>query len=137
MANANEKSAPVQMLDSLSAYEFQVEIDGQVISGVFGVHGLTSYTAEGERPPLLITKMVQRDPNTPTNRWIQETQQATQNPTRDVTIVAMDEGTATRRWTYQQAYITQISYSDFNTALSELVEEQITIRAAAVKEDWI
>ena len=64
VANANDKSAPVQMLDSLSAYEFQVEIDGQVISGVFGVHGLTSYRRKASAA-LLITKIVQREPNTP------------------------------------------------------------------------
>ncbi len=142
--------APAAMVDSLSAYEFQVLLDGVVVSGIFSVRGLTSFTLESERPPLVISKMVQRDPNTPFNRWIRETLQARRPggpvsthadlaslPTREVAIVAMDEGKETRRWVYEKAVITQVSYSDFDTSLSELVAEHITIRAANVTERWV
>jgi hypothetical protein len=130
---------PGQMVDSLSAYEFQVQLDDEIVNGVFSVQGLTSFAGEGELPPLLITKMVKRDRDTPFNRWIRETQQAAGGalPTRNVVILAMDEGTETRRWTYQNAHIVRVGYSEFNTALSELVEERITIRAEKVVEDWL
>lgn len=140
--------APAAMVDSLSAYEFQVMLDGVVVSGIFSVSGLTSFTLEGERPPLVIAKMVQRDPNTPFNRWIRETLSRKSQgpiptpaelgavPLRELAIVAMDEGRETRRWIYEGAYITQVSYSDFDTSLSELVAERITIRARNVSEQW-
>lgn len=125
----------MKAIDSLSAYEFEVEIDGQSVSGIFSVSGLTSYAGEGDRPPLVITKMVQQDPETPFNVWTRATL-AGDRPTRDLAILAMDEGKETRRWVYRGAYITQISFSDFDTASSELVAERLTIRAERVEEIW-
>ena len=125
----------VKAVDSLSAYEFQVEIDGTVATGIFAVQGLTSFALDGEYPPLVITKMVQQDPARPFNAWTRETQGGGK-PTREIAIIAMDEGVETRRWIYRSAYITHIGFSNFDTSLSELVEEQITIRAEAVEEVW-
>jgi hypothetical protein len=125
----------IKAIDSLSAYEFQVELDDQPISGVFSVRGLTSFVLEGETPPLVITKMVQQDPQNPFNAWTRETLSRSR-PTHDIAVVAMDEGVETRRWVYRNAYITQISFSDFDTASSELIEERLTIKAQSVEEIW-
>ncbi len=122
-------------VDSLSAYEFQVELNGQIVGGVFNVHGLTSFILAEDMPPVVIAKMVQRDPGLPFNRWIRETL-AGGRPTRDLAIVAMDEGYETRRWVYRDAFISRISYSDFDTGLTELVEERVEIRADRVEEIW-
>jgi hypothetical protein len=122
-------------IDSLSAHEFQVEVNGKVAAGVFSVHGLTSYVADGELPPLTITKMVQRDPATPFNEWARETLKG-KAATRDVAIIALDEGHETRRWVYRKAKITGVSFSDFNSALNELVAEAITVVATRVEEVW-
>ena len=125
----------IKSIDSLSAHEFRVELNGKVATGVFGVHGLTSFAANGELPPLTITKMVQRDPNTPFNVWVRETTKD-KPAARDLAIVAVDEGVETRRWVYKNAVITQISFSDFDSAMSELVAERITIKADHVEEIW-
>ncbi len=102
---------------------------------MFSVHGLTSFVAGGEIPPLTITKMVQRDPATPFNAWTRETMQGGHAP-RDIAVVAVDEGQETRRWVYKGAVITAIEFSDFDSAMSELVAERITIKAASVDEIW-
>ncbi|GAB4574580.1 MAG: hypothetical protein Kow0077_21850 [Anaerolineae bacterium] len=122
-------------IDSLSANEFQVEINGTVVEGIFSVRGLTSFMLDGDLPPLVISKMVQRDPNNPFNVWTRETLKG-KRAARDVAIVAMDEGEETRRWVYRKAHITAINFSDFDSGRSELVEEQITIKAAKVEEIW-
>lgn len=128
-------SANIQAVDSLSAYEFQVEINGEPISGIFSVSGLTSFREDDIYPPLVVAKMVQQDPTTAFNVWTRETV-AGKTSVRDVAIVAMDEGTETRRWVYKNAYITAIEFSDFDTASSELVEERITLKAERVEEHW-
>ncbi len=128
-------STRIRAVDSLSAYEFQIEIDGQPVSGIFAVKGLTSFVLDGDLPPLVITKMVQQDPSTPFNTWTRATMAGGQ-PTRNLAVVAVDEGVETRRWIYHHAYITAIRFSDFDTASSELVEEQITIQAERVEEVW-
>lgn len=124
-----------RVVDSLSAYEFQVELNGQPVSGIFSVSGLTSFVGEGALPPLTIAKMVQQDPRAPFNVWTRETLNGDRSR-RDVAIVAMDEGVETRRWVYRDATISRISFSDFDTASSELVEERIVIQAALVEELW-
>lgn len=125
----------MKSIDSLSAHEFQVAINGTTLEGIFSVQGLTSYTESAEVPPLTITKMVQRDPDSPFNAWARETRGG-KRPTRELSVIAMDEGTESRRWVYKDAYITEISFSDFDTARSELVAERIEIRAAVVEEVW-
>lgn len=132
---SEQPETAIKAVDSLSAYEFHVELNGEVVDGIFSVHGLTSFTLEGEMPPLVISKMVQQDRNNAFNTWTRETMEGGR-PTREVAIVAVDEGLETRRWVYHNAYITAISFSDFDTALSELVEERITIRAQRVEEIW-
>jgi hypothetical protein len=132
---ATESLAGVKAVDSLSAYEFKVELDGQPVGGIFSVAGLTSFALAGDFPPLVITKMVQQDPNTPFNAWTRASR-AGGKPTRNLAIVAMDEGVETRRWVYHSAYITAISFSAFDTASSELIEEKITIQAERVEEIW-
>ncbi len=125
----------LKSVDSLSAYEFHVELNGAVIGGIFSVQGVSSFQLEGDIPPLVIRKMVQRDANLPFNVWGRESQGGGK-PTRELAVVAMDEGVETRRWVYKGAYIVSVSFSDFDTARSELVEEQVTIKAESVEEVW-
>lgn len=125
----------IKAVDSLSANEFQVELNGTPVAGVFSVSGLTSFAMGENFPPLTITKMVQQDATIPFNVWTRATL-AGGKPVLDLAIVAVDEGEETRRWVYRDAYIVRISFSDFDTALSELVAEQITIKADRVEEIW-
>ena len=137
----------VRVVDSLSTNEFHVEINGQIVTGVFSVSGLTPFRLsvdEAGRPvkveqaSLVVTKMVQQDPNLPFNSWVREAVRAQGKvlPTREIAIVAMDEGVETRRWVFQNAWISEVLFSDFDTALEYLVEERITIRHSGVVELW-
>lgn len=136
-----------QTVDSLSANEFHIEINGQIATGIFAVAGLATFglkldekykPVDFEYPALIITKMVQKDPNLPFNQWVREAIQArgTVLPTREIAVVAMDEGVETRRWVYHNAWISNVSFSDFDTALEYLVEEKITIQHGGVEEVW-
>ncbi len=138
-------------LDSLAANEFQVWLDGVLVSGVFSVRGLTPYSIQplktfwGLIPlpssltnkPVVIAKMVQRDPNLPFNRWVRDT---LANPTgkvmREVHIVALDEGRETRRWVLRNAWISEISYSDFDSGSDQLVEERFTLQHGGITVLW-
>lgn len=141
-----ESNANVQVTDSLSSNEFIVEINGERISGIFAVTGLSSYKLRMEDgkpvgmdfPPIVITKMVQQNPALTFNQWTRETVAArgTRLPTRDISIVAMDEGIETRRWIYRKCWISAIEFSDFDTALDFLIEERITIEHGGVEEIW-
>ena len=135
-----ETSASIQAVDSLSANEFRVEINGAVASGIFGVSGLHSRKVDLEagklvNQPVLITKMVQRDPDLPFNAWIRET---LTNPTvkivRQIAIVAMDEGIETRRWTLKDAWISAVGYSDFDSGSDQLIEERVTVQHSGIEE---
>ena len=137
----------VRMVDSLSANEFHIEINGQIVTGVFAVSGVTPFKLHVDDngkpvgvkyPPLVITKMVQQNPGLPFNSWVREAVQArgTVLPTREISVVAMDEGTETRRWIYHNAWISEVTFSDFDTALEYLVEEKITIQHGGVEEVW-
>lgn len=136
----------VQAVDSLSSNEFIVEINGSRVSGVFAVTGLSSYKLKMEDgkpvgmdfPAIVITKMVQQDSSLPFNQWTRETVAArgTRLPTRDIAVVAMDEGVETRRWLYRNCWISSIEFSDFDTALDFLIEEKITIQHGGVEEIW-
>lgn len=139
---ATISSSRVDALDSLQANEFHVEIDGERVSGVFRVDGLTSFMlgADGvETPPITVTKMVQRDANIPFNRWLRETVEAgsTENrPTRTLHVVAVDDGEETRRWTLAGAHITSVRYDTFDTSSSDMVEEVITVAYRTLTETW-
>lgn len=145
-ARAQASGKGVQAVDSLSANEFAVELNGERISGIFAVSGLSSYCLKMEDgkpvgmdyPPIVITKMVQQDPNLPFNQWTRETVAArgTRLPTRDISIVALDEGVETRRWIYRNCWISSIEFSDFDTALDFLIEERVHIRHGGVEEVW-
>ncbi len=145
-ARAQASGQGVQAIDSLSANEFSVEIGGDKVTGIFAVTGLSSYHLKMEDgkpvgmdfPPIVITKMVQRDPNLPINQWTRETVAArgTRLPTRDVAIIALDEGAETRRWIYRNCWISSIQFSDFDTALDFLIEEKVHIQHGGVEEIW-
>ena len=130
--------------DSLAANEFNVELNGEVVNGVFRVSGFASYRLDeggnSFRTPFRISKMVQRDGNNPFNSWIRETLDAKNSPdhrpTRTIAVVAIDDGLETRRWTVNGAWIQAIEYSDFDTGSFEMVEEIITIGYNDIDETW-
>ncbi len=124
-----------ETVDSLVANEFAFEIDGEVVQGMFTVSNLVTYTSDGETFPFEVSKMVQRDPNTPFNSWHRETIDG-KNPTRTVAVVAIDDGVETRRWTFSGAKIQSIRYSAFDTASNEMVAEIYTIAYDSVAESW-
>jgi phage tail-like protein len=81
--------------------------------------------------------MVQRDPNLPFNRWIRDTlTNPTGKVTREVHIVAMDEGRESRRWVLRRAWISEISYSDFDSGSDQLVEERLTLQHDGITMLW-
>jgi phage tail-like protein len=146
MTDAPVSDDHMKMIDSLSANEFAIEIDGQEATGIFRVSGLVSFklntkTAQTklETEPFQISKMVQRDPNLPFSQWLRATFDAgddIERPTRAVAVVAIDDGVETRRWTVTGAYITEVSYSEFNTASGDLIEETVTIEYEALEAVW-
>ncbi len=139
-------SSRLDALDSLTANEFAVEIEGEVATGIFRVSGLTTFKLEmkpGEtkptKAPIKIAKMVQRDAKLPFNQWLRETIEAGDDsvrPTRTLAVVAIDNGVETRRWTFEKAYISAIEYSDFDNGSGELVEETLTIHFDSLTETW-
>ncbi|MEO8394140.1 MAG: phage tail protein [Chloroflexota bacterium] len=143
---ADETTALAIHIDSLSANEFEVRIEGEPVKGVFKVSGLLPFKLEVKpaltklvRDPFKISKMVQRDPNTAFNRWVRETIGAKDDivrPTRTVDILAIDDEEEIRRWTIVGAWISEIGYSEFNSASSDLIEETLTIRYDDVTETW-
>lgn len=130
-------------VDSLIANEFAFEIDGEAVSGVFGVSDLVTYATNenGERvkPPFKVSKMVERDGNNAFNKWLRETMNARDNgdkPSRDVTVVAVDDGVETRRWTAKSAWIQSVSYSAFDSGSFEMVAETFLIGYVDIEETW-
>jgi phage tail-like protein len=136
----------IHALDSLCANEFAVEVEGEKIPGIFRVSDLTSFKLDTGgsalkivSEPFKITKMVQRDGNSVFNRWLRETVNAkdsAKRPTRTVAVMAIDDGVETRRWTVNGAWISEISYSDFNSGSFEMVEETVTIHYDSIDESW-
>lgn len=137
----------LKAIDSLSANEFAVEVDGERVDGIFRVSNLVSFKLDIKTTTALkpikeafkVVKMVQRNPNTPINRWIRETVGAKADivrPQRTLTILAVDDGVEIRRWTVNGAWISGISYSEFNTGSGELVEETLTIEWDSIDESW-
>lgn len=126
-------------LDSLCANEFAVEVNGERVEGVFRVSGLTLFKSGGIEDSVLITKMVQRDGNNVINRWLRETinaQGTEAHATRTVSVIAMDDGTETRRWTLENAWVTGVSYSDFNSGSTEMIEECIRVQYDTLRLAW-
>ncbi len=128
-------------VDSLVANEFTLELAGKPVAGIFKIAGFVSFARDenGKRikPTFEISKMVQRDPKNPFNQWIQDTT-ASRNggdaPRRDLALLAVDDGVITRRWTVKGAFITRISYSDFDTASSDMVSETVTLGYNDIEE---
>ncbi len=143
---AEETSALVVHIDSLSANEFQVMVDDEQVKGVFRIIGLLPFKLEVKpaltklvREPFKLSKMVQRDPTLAFNQWLRETIDAKDDivrPTRTLHILAVDDGVEIRRWTVEGAWISEVSYSDFNSASSDLIEETLTIRYEDITETW-
>ena len=137
-----ETSSGIRAIDSLSANEFHVEIDGVIATGIFGVSGIASRRVDHNagrlvNQPITLTKMVQQDPKLPFNQWTRETlANPTGRVTRQIAVVAMDEGQETRRWVFKDAWISDISFSDFDTSRDELVEERLVIQHHGVEEVW-
>ena len=91
-----ESSTGIKALDSLSANEFHVEIDGTTATGIFGVSGIFSRSVDLSagrlvNPPITITKMVSRtgDPLQPVDG--ETLANPTTRVTRQVAVVATDE----------------------------------------------
>lgn len=134
-------------IDSLSANEFRIEIDDVVVDGIFKVIGLTPFKLEvrqsaalkAVKDPLQIVKMVRRDPTNPINKWLREstdTQTDIMRPTRTIAVIAVDEGEEVRRWLVKDAWISGVSYSEFDSGLGELVQETLTIQWESVETVW-
>ena len=137
----------IQAVDSLVANEFEVQIDGQAVTGIFSIKELVSFKLDVKtttsikkmRSPFKITKMVQRDPQSIFNQWIRETFAAGDDisrPMRTITILAVDDHVPTRRWIVKKAWISEIRYTDFNSGSSEMIEETLTIEYDDIEEDW-
>ena len=137
----------VQAIDSLVANEFEVRLDDELISGIFSISGLVSFKLDVRvttaikkmQEPFTITKMVHRDPYAPFNHWIRDTFAAQDDivrPRRTVTVTAVDNGVPTRQWIVKEAWISEVSYSDFDSGSSEMIEETITIQYKDIDEHW-
>ena len=137
----------IQAVDSLVANEFEVEIDGQPVTGIFSVKDLVSFKLDVKtttaikkmKSPFKITKMVQRDPQHVFNQWIRDTFAAGDDivrPTRTITILAVDNHVPTRRWTVNKAWISEIRYTDFDSSSSQMIEETLTIEYEDIEESW-
>jgi hypothetical protein len=130
-------------VDSLIANEFELHISGENVGGVFGVRNLVTYATDvaGNRvlPPFEVSKMVQRDGNNAFNKWLRETTSARHGgdkPRRDVTVLAVDDGVVTRKWMAKNAWITKVSYSDFDSASFEMIAETIVISYDDLEEEF-
>ncbi|MBI1282236.1 MAG: hypothetical protein GC179_29185 [Anaerolineaceae bacterium] len=134
-------------IDSLSANEFRLEIEGEVVDGIFKIIGLTPFNLEFKqssalkalKDPIKIVKMVRRDPNNVVNRWQRESIAShtdIMRVKRTVEVVAVDDGEEIRRWLIKGAWISGISYSDFDTGSGELVQETLTIQWDSVETVW-
>ena len=140
-------SPAAQAVDSLSANEFAVELEGVPAAGIFRVSGLVTFKLDVKpsltkvvRDPFKIVKMVQRDFDLPFNRWVRETVGARDDivrPLRTLEVVALDDGIETRRWKIIGAWISEISYSDFDSGSSELIQETLVIQYEDVEETWM
>lgn len=134
-------------VDSLVANEFEVELDGQKVAGVFRISGFVPFKISGSTPtqmqpvhePFVLAKMVQRDGKNAFNKWLRETvaaKNSSERPRRTLAIVAVDDGVETRRWTARSAWICEVRYSDFDSASNLMVEEIFTIHYDAIEETW-
>ena len=147
MSTRSSATKSTKHIDSLSANEFRVELDGEVVDGVFKIIGLVSFKLEVKqasalkmmKDPIQIVKMVRRDPNNVFNRWLRESisvQTDIQRATRTLTVIAVDDGEEIRRWLIKGAWISAVSYSDFDSASGQLVEETLTLQWESIETQW-
>jgi hypothetical protein len=138
----------VKQVDSLSANEFAVELDGVRLEGIFKISGFIPFKLDVKpvnqlkqvQDAFKIVRMVRRDPAEPMNAWLRDTVSAGADiarPKRTLTIIAVDDGLEIRRWTLSDAWVSEIAYSEFDTGSSELVQETLTIRWDSVQETWL
>ena len=133
----------LQAVDSLCANEFDFEIEGESVTGMFRVTGLTPFKLDDDgnpvKLPFEVAKMVERDGNNAFNKWLRETianRDSGVRPTRNIAVIAVDDGVETRRWTAKGAWIKEIRYSSFDSASFEMVEEIFTIMYDSIEETW-
>lgn len=146
-ASAIIPAGTMQAVDSLVANEFHIEINGEPVTGIFRVSGLISFKLETKltntlkriHEPFKLTKMVQRDPLNLINTWVRETFKADADivrPIRELTVVAVDDGVVVRRWIVRKAWISEITYTDFNTGSAEMIEETLTIQHDGIEDSF-
>lgn len=133
-------------IDTLSANEFAVFLDGEAIQGVFTISGLAPFRLDvtpslikAMRSPLRLSRMLQKDPTLPFNRWLRESAEAGDDvvrPLRTLDIVAMDEGVESRRWSVIGAWVSEIAYSDFDSGSGELIQEKLVIQYDRIDTIW-
>lgn len=135
-------------IDSLTSNEFAIELNDERLTGIFRVTGLSPFKLEVKtttqlkaiKEPFQIVKMFQRDPANPINVWMRETAAAGVDivrPSRTITVLALDGGMEVRRWIFKGAWISAVSYSDFNTGSGDLIEETLTIQWDDVEIGWM
>ncbi len=126
-------------IDGQLAKEFGLEIDGQRVSGILAIRGLVAFRLDVRtttairklQEPFKITRMVQHDLQHPCNVWVRETFDAGEDivrPARTLCLLALDKGVETQRWTVYDAWISEVSYSDFDSSSSDILEETLTIQ---------
>lgn len=146
-SSAMQASAYRATIDSLTANEFAVEVNGERLNGIFRVTGLsplkldvkTTTQLKAIKEPFQIVKMFHRDPANPINAWMRETVAVGVDivrPSRTLSVIALDGGVEVRRWVFKGAWISAVSYSDFNTGSGELIEETLTIQWDDVEIQW-
>jgi len=130
-------------MDSLIANEFAIEVNGEAVSGIFGVQNFISYQTDDDgnrvKPPFEIHKMVERDANSAFNAWLRETlaqRDSTDKVTRDVTLVAVDDGVETRRWAVKSASIKEVRYTEFDSSSFEMIAEIFVIIYDDIEESF-
>jgi hypothetical protein len=138
----------VQRMDSLSANEFAVYLEEMPLRGVLRVMEFKPFKLDVKpttalkalKDPFKLVRLVESDPASPVNKWLVESVNAQADfdrPRRDLTLVAVDEGVPTRQWLITGAWISEASYSSFDSSSREFVEETLTIQWEAIKFEWL
>lgn len=143
---AEPTGADARSDDGQLASEFALEIDGQRVSGILALRGLVAFRLDVRtttairklQEPFKITRMVQHDPQHPCNVWVRETFEAGEDivrPARTLGLLTLDKGEETRRWIVNDAWISEVTYSDFDSSSSDVLEETLTIQYEDVVPD--
>jgi hypothetical protein len=141
-------AAAVKRMDSLSANEFAVYLEGIPLRGVLRVAEFKPFKLDVKpttalkalKEPFKLVRLVESDPSSPVNKWLVESINAQTDfdrPKRDLTLVAVDEGIPNRQWLVTGAWISEAAYSSFDSSSREFVEETLTIQWDAIKFEWL